>query len=116
MASVMGICGGMVGPKSENVEKVLVFKAFFEGSRGPRGRQGKFAILRPLPLGGGRERVNPPPRSLFGGFGGFGGLEEGLSILTGASNGTGQGVWDWVGRCEPSPLEACLEVLEICRV
>ena len=39
MASVMGICGGMVGPKSENVEKVLVFKAFFEGSRAPRVRQ-----------------------------------------------------------------------------
>ena len=28
MASVMGTCGGSVGPKSENVEKVLVFKAF----------------------------------------------------------------------------------------
>ena len=24
MASVMGICGGLVGPKSENVEKALV--------------------------------------------------------------------------------------------
>ena len=35
MASVMGICAGLVGPKSENVKKVLVFKAFFEGSRGP---------------------------------------------------------------------------------
>ncbi len=33
MASVMGICAGLVGPKSENVEKVLVFKAFFEGQR-----------------------------------------------------------------------------------
>ena len=31
MASVMGICGGLVGPKSGNVEKVLVFKAFFKG-------------------------------------------------------------------------------------
>ena len=39
MASVMGICGGLVGPKSENVEKVLVFVSLFEGSRGPRGRQ-----------------------------------------------------------------------------
>ena len=28
MASVMGICAGLVGPKSENVEKVLVFKHF----------------------------------------------------------------------------------------
>ena len=33
MASVMGIFAGLVGPKSENVEKVLVFKAFFEGQR-----------------------------------------------------------------------------------
>ena len=30
-ASVMGICAGLVGPKSENVEKVLVFKAFLNG-------------------------------------------------------------------------------------
>ena len=81
MASVMGICGGMVGPKSENVEKVLVFKAFFEGSRGPRVRQGKFANIRPRPLGGGRERVNPPPRSLFGGFGGLEGLKTGSGPL-----------------------------------
>ena len=39
LASVMGICAGLVGPKSGNVEKVLVFKAFFEGLKGPRGRQ-----------------------------------------------------------------------------
>ena len=31
MASVMGICGGLVGPKSGNVEKVLVFKGFLKG-------------------------------------------------------------------------------------
>ena len=31
MASVMGICASLVGPKSENVEKVLVFKAFLKG-------------------------------------------------------------------------------------
>ena len=36
MASVMGICAGLVGPKSENVEKVLVFKAFLKGSKEPR--------------------------------------------------------------------------------
>ena len=41
MASVMGICASLVGPKSENVEKVLVFKAFLKGSRGPRRRQEK---------------------------------------------------------------------------
>ena len=35
--SVMGICGGLVGPKSGNVEKVLVFKCFFEGSRVQKG-------------------------------------------------------------------------------
>ena len=35
MASVMGICAGLVGPKSENVEKVLVFKSFLRGARRP---------------------------------------------------------------------------------
>ena len=39
MANVMGIWGGLVGPKSGNVEKVLVFKAFLKGSRGARVRQ-----------------------------------------------------------------------------
>ena len=33
MATMMHICSGLVGPKSGNVENVLVFKAFFEGSR-----------------------------------------------------------------------------------
>ena len=33
MASVMGIGGGLVGPKSGDVENVLVFIAFFEGSK-----------------------------------------------------------------------------------
>ena len=64
MASVMGICGGMVGPKSGNVGFSLVLIVFFEGSRGPRARQGKFAIIRAGPLGGGRGRVNPPPCGL----------------------------------------------------
>ena len=41
MASMMGICGGLVGPKSENVEKVVVFVGSFEGSRGPRVRQNR---------------------------------------------------------------------------
>ena len=31
MASVMGMCGSLVGPKSGNVEKALVFKAFLKG-------------------------------------------------------------------------------------
>ena len=39
MASVMGIYAGLVGPKSENVEKVLVFKAFLKGSRRARVTQ-----------------------------------------------------------------------------
>ena len=39
MANVMGIWGGLVGPKSRNVEKVLVFIAFLKGSRRARGRQ-----------------------------------------------------------------------------
>ena len=33
MASVMGICGGLVGPKSGYVEKVLVFNVFLKGQR-----------------------------------------------------------------------------------
>ena len=39
MANVMGIWGGLVGPKSGNVEKVFVFKAFFKGSKEPKGSQ-----------------------------------------------------------------------------
>ena len=30
---MMHICGGLVGPKSENVEKPLVLPLLFEGSR-----------------------------------------------------------------------------------
>ena len=53
-----------MGPKSENVEKTLVFICFFEGSRGPRGRQSREHVAGPRGLGGGRGRVNPPPRRL----------------------------------------------------
>ena len=35
MASVRGICAGLLGPKSGNVENVLVFKAFLKGSKEP---------------------------------------------------------------------------------
>ena len=38
MASMMGICAGLVGPKSENVDFSLVFQAFLKGSR-ERGSQ-----------------------------------------------------------------------------
>ena len=34
MASVMGICWGLVGPKSGNVEKVFVSKLFLKGQEG----------------------------------------------------------------------------------
>ena len=50
MASVMGICASLVGPKTENVEKVLVFNAFLKGQRSPE-----------YP----RCAKNPPSRSTF---------------------------------------------------
>ena len=37
MASVMCICGSLVGPKSGNVEKVLVFKACLKGQGSHEG-------------------------------------------------------------------------------
>ena len=64
MASVMGICGGLVGPKSGNVEKPLVVVCFFEVSRATWGRQRGEQRSEPDRLGGGRGRVNPPPRRL----------------------------------------------------
>ena len=39
MASVMVICGGLVGPKTENVGFSLVLPLLFEGSRERRGFQ-----------------------------------------------------------------------------
>ena len=36
MASLMPMCAGLVGPKSENVEKVVVFKPFLRGPRRAR--------------------------------------------------------------------------------
>ena len=47
MASVMGICGGLVGPKSGNVEKVLVFKAFLNGQRGDEYSREELRNSRP---------------------------------------------------------------------
>ena len=35
---MMGTCAGLVGPKSGNVENVLVFKAILKGSEMGRGR------------------------------------------------------------------------------
>ena len=80
MASVMGICGGLVGPKSENVEKALVLPLLFEGSRAPGGFQECKGTAEKYRPGGGRGRVNPPPRSFvwrfrrFGGFGIYGSI------------------------------------------
>ena len=65
MASVMGICGGLLTPKIGNVEKVLVFIAFFEGSRKPGAFQESEQRSEKERLGGGRGRVNLPPRSLY---------------------------------------------------
>ena len=47
MASVMGICAGLVGPKSENVENVSVFIAFLKGSRRARRRQENEQLSNP---------------------------------------------------------------------
>ena len=38
---MMAIGGGVMGPKSENVGFSSVLPLLFEGSRGPRGRQGR---------------------------------------------------------------------------
>ena len=64
MASVMGICGGLVGPKSENVGFSLVLPLLFEGSKAAGARQPNERPGERRRLGGGRGRVNPPPRIL----------------------------------------------------
>ena len=61
---MMHICGGLVGPKSENVEKPLVLPLLFEGSRAARLPQENEKLIEPDRLGGGRGRVNPPPCGL----------------------------------------------------
>ena len=52
MASVMGICGSLVGPKSENVEKPLVFACFVEGQSGDEYSREELQTLSPESLGG----------------------------------------------------------------
>ena len=59
MASIMHICSGLVGPKSENVEKVLVFKAILKGSEMGRGRM---EPSKGRVLGSFRGRVGAPFR------------------------------------------------------
>ena len=52
------MCAGLVGPKSENVEKPLVSKAFLKGSKERLGPQPHERLSEPERLGGGRGRVN----------------------------------------------------------
>ena len=47
MATLMPLCAGLVGPKSENVEISLVLPLLFEGSRGPRAIQKNERISEP---------------------------------------------------------------------
>ena len=63
-----------MGPKSENVGFSLVLPVLFEGSRLPRGDSEELQPSGPDRLGGGRGRVNPPPRRLVWRFWRFGGL------------------------------------------
>ena len=63
-ACVMHTCTGLVGPKTGKVKKLLVFKAFLKGSSYPRGDSENEQLSGPDRLGGGRGRVNPPPRRL----------------------------------------------------
>ena len=74
MASLMPMCAGLVGPKSENVEISLVLPLLFEGSRGHESARESLQPSEPDRLGGGRGRVNPPPRRLVWRFWRFGGF------------------------------------------
>ena len=47
MATLMPLCAGLVGPKSENVEISLVLPLLFEGSRGPRAIQENERVSEP---------------------------------------------------------------------
>ena len=54
MASVMGIGGGLGGPKTEKGGFSLVLIVFFEGSRAPRVRQHREQVSGPDRPGGGK--------------------------------------------------------------
>ena len=62
MASLMGIYAGLVGPKSEYVEKVFIFKAFLKGQRCDEDPGAGLQRSEPDRLGGGRGRVYPAVR------------------------------------------------------
>ena len=54
---MIGIYAGLVGPKSGNVEKVLVFKAFLKGSSKPRGLQSREQLSEPGPVRGRKVKI-----------------------------------------------------------
>ena len=58
MASLMHICAGLLGPKSGNVEKVFVFKAFLKGHE---GHETSKESLRPSEPGQFRRRKSDFP-------------------------------------------------------
>ena len=70
-----------MGPKSENVGFSLVLPQLFEGSKKRKVIQDCEKPSGPDRRGGGRRRVNPPPRSLFWRFWRFGGLVVGSGHL-----------------------------------
>ena len=53
-----------MGPKIQNVDFSLVLRLLFEGSKEPRVSQECKESAEKYRLGGGRGRVNPPPRRL----------------------------------------------------
>ena len=46
MASMMHICSGLVGPKSGNVEKPLVFKGFLRGAKRQEHSKNRKKVMR----------------------------------------------------------------------
>ena len=60
-----GFDGVIVRPKRAHKQEIHIFASDFEGPRGARVRQENEKLSEPDRLGGGRGRVNPPPRSLF---------------------------------------------------
>ena len=54
----------LIGLKWAHKQLILISTKDFDGSRGPRGRQDCERVSEPRGLGGGRGRVNPPPRRL----------------------------------------------------
>ena len=64
MAGVTHTGEGLVGPKSENVDFSKVLKAFLKAQGSDGYSTEEFQSDEPDRLGGGRGRVNPPPRRL----------------------------------------------------